>query len=260
MKTTQKAQPVQSLTRALDILEFAARHEEGVSLSDIAELLDVSQGAAFNLSNTLVSRGYLNKSARPVRFTIGDKLIDLGLRQAESQRIQGIAEVMTQLTAQFPTINTLFVVPSTYQIICSLRTDPTQPGVIQRPMRTLDNPYSMITPITLLAFMDEESRNRIFQRYPFEEFASRDYPDIQSFRQTLRNAQEQGHSYKVEGKPRLAYPVYDHNGQLFGCLGVSLLGPDSSIQELDKIQQVLEEQLLKPFSHPSSKRQAIAHS
>lgn len=247
-----KTQPVQSLIRALDILEFAARHEEGISLNDIAELLEVSQGAAFNLSSTLVSRGYLNKTTRPVRFTLGDTLIDLGMRQAESRWIRDVATIMQELAAQFANINTLFVTPSTYQLMASLRTDPTQPGIVQRPARVLDNPYSLISAIVLLAFLDEGERSRIFQRYPFDEFASQEYPSLESFRDTLNTIREQGYAIATDRKPRVACPVYDRNGQLRGCLGISLYDTreDSSHLPilLDTLQQKLAE--LNPSGKP----------
>lgn len=251
MKNKPKAQPVQSLARALDILEFAARHEEGISLTDIAELLAVSQGAAFNLSSTLVARGYLNKSTRPVRFTLGDTLIDLGLRQAENRWIRDVATLMQELTTQYPDINTLFVTPATYQLIVRLRTDPTQPGIVQRPGRVLDNPYTLITAISLLAFLDEEERNRIFQRYPFDEFSSREFPDLQSFRSTLALIREQGYAIATDRKPRMAFPIYDRNAQLRGCFGVSL-HESSSPDDLSTIQKTLQKAIARLFPHNPS--------
>ncbi len=224
MKKLNKAPAVQSLVRGLDILELASRHEEGITLNDIAESLGVSIGAAFNLSATLTSRGYLKKSTRPVRFAIGDTLIDLCFRQAESQRMREITEILQRLSHDFPDISTLFITPSTYQLIIRLRTEPTQPGIVQTAFHSAENPYTLVTSLTTLALLPEEDRNRILQRYPFDEFSNQDIPDRKVLEHQLQTIRDNGYALFTNPphRPRAAYPIYDQTGHLYGCLGVSL--------------------------------------
>jgi DNA-binding IclR family transcriptional regulator len=228
MKNITKAPAVQSLVRGLEILELASRHERGVTLNDIAEALQVSVGAAFNLSATLTARGYLKKNTRPVHFTIGDTLMDLCFRHVESQRLHAISALLQQLSLDYPDISTLFITPATYQLIIRLRTDPTQPGV-QTTFHSAENPYTLVTSLTALALLPEEDRNRILQRYPFEEFSNQSIPNRKVLEEQMQTIRNNGYALFVadQHRPRAAYPIYDQSGRLYGCLGVSL-NPDSS--------------------------------
>lgn len=243
MKKRSRVPQVQSLMRALDILELASQHSEGVSLAEIADHLEVSQGAAFNLASTLVLRRYLHKAVKPVRYMLGDALVDLAFQQAESSIIRKVADGMLALSKKYRDINVLFVAPSAHQVVVKLRMDPTRPGVVQRPMRLVDNPYSLVTSVCLLAFLQEEERVQIMRRYPFDEFAGALYKDKEKFFDLLATVRNQEYLLMADnGRPRLAYPVYGRNAELIGCLGVSMAtGYDPKVYTFEELHDHFRE-------------------
>jgi len=68
-----------ALGRGLDILEALVETPEAPTLRDLVERLGIPRTTAFELTNTLVARGYLSKSeGEPVTFTLGPRSFQLG--------------------------------------------------------------------------------------------------------------------------------------------------------------------------------------
>jgi len=77
---------VKSVLHALDSLEIAASSPDGVPLFDIANGLNLSKPAAYNVVRTLVHRGYLEKVCSPTRYRLGPVMLTLRQRQAHWNR------------------------------------------------------------------------------------------------------------------------------------------------------------------------------
>jgi IclR family acetate operon transcriptional repressor len=66
---------MQTIERALNILEAVLNHKEEISISELAEKTKLNRATAHRISSTLVKRGYLQKSGRGGRLSIGLALI-----------------------------------------------------------------------------------------------------------------------------------------------------------------------------------------
>lgn len=62
---------VQSVTRAVAILELVAGSPASMSLKEICEALGLKVSTAHNIVRTLIAKGLLAGSARPVRYMLG---------------------------------------------------------------------------------------------------------------------------------------------------------------------------------------------
>lgn len=65
---------IQSVDRALQILEFLALHPEGVSLSDVSSSLRLPRPTTHHLLSTLRQRGFVVQDTRYGRYRCGTKL------------------------------------------------------------------------------------------------------------------------------------------------------------------------------------------
>ena len=68
---------VQSLEKAMKVLEAFGRGEQYLGLSQIVALSGLDKAAAQRYVHTLVQIGYLEKSAKTGRFALGKKCLDL---------------------------------------------------------------------------------------------------------------------------------------------------------------------------------------
>jgi DNA-binding IclR family transcriptional regulator len=90
---------VPALARGLDILEMLAKHEGGLSLSEIARALDLSASAAFRSVVVLEQRGYIVRDAVSDVYVLSLKLFELSHNRPPFRRLLDIAVPAMRLLA-----------------------------------------------------------------------------------------------------------------------------------------------------------------
>jgi DNA-binding IclR family transcriptional regulator len=90
---------VPALARGLDILETLARHEGGLSLSELARALDLSPSAAFRSVVVLEQRGYIVRDAVSDTYVLSLKLFELSHNRPPFRRLLDIAVPAMRLLA-----------------------------------------------------------------------------------------------------------------------------------------------------------------
>lgn len=68
---------IQSVDRALDILETLAEHQEGMGITELSQKLGLHSSTCHHLVHTLLKRNYLDQSPLTKRYTLGVKLLQL---------------------------------------------------------------------------------------------------------------------------------------------------------------------------------------
>ena len=69
---------VPSLERAMAVFELLADHVDGLSQTEIAELLDVPRNSIFRITMTLADSGYLYRDEADKKFRLTPKLLRIG--------------------------------------------------------------------------------------------------------------------------------------------------------------------------------------
>jgi predicted transcriptional regulator len=90
---------IQSVHRALDILEFAVFSGNGQKLSTITEHCHLNKTTAFHLIKTLEARGYLEQSPDTLSYKTGGKVFELA-----SKAYQNINLTSHTLSNWFPSL------------------------------------------------------------------------------------------------------------------------------------------------------------
>ncbi|HEX2952287.1 MAG TPA: helix-turn-helix domain-containing protein, partial [Armatimonadota bacterium] len=79
MVTEEKKPPVQSVERALDILDLLADSRSAMRAADIAAALELHPNTAHNIIRTLFRRGYLLQQDDN-RYALGPRCYQIGMR------------------------------------------------------------------------------------------------------------------------------------------------------------------------------------
>jgi len=82
---------IQSVDRALSILELFSNERPEIGVSDIARLLNLNKSTAFGLLSTLERRGYVEQNPDNGRYRLGLKTIELGQQKLSTFNIGQIA-------------------------------------------------------------------------------------------------------------------------------------------------------------------------
>ena len=87
-----------ALDKGLDVLELLAEHAEGLTQAEIAKALGRSPSELYRMLDRLVHRGYVRRSGRDDRMTLGLKLFALATGYPPMQRLLRVAqEVATEV-------------------------------------------------------------------------------------------------------------------------------------------------------------------
>ena len=200
--------PVQSVFRALEILELVAKNVDGMTLDEIASRTGLNKTTAHNLVRTLRLRGYLEQGANR-RLFMGGAVQELWLsRERQDVFLRAEAEVR-RLHKRYPsaTINVCELVGS--EISCRMRMAADCPGVLRRPRAQFLNPYTSAAGLCFFAF-NVNFRERMDVSHPMDESSQHLWKSAQEFIGAREAAARRGVAVIRSGsRLRIAAPVSD---------------------------------------------------
>ncbi len=92
---------VQSLQRALDVLEVLSGAPHGVPLTDLANATQLPPSTVHRILLTLVHRGYVTQDASTARYRVGIRLFEVGSAFPHQLRLNELAHPLLMELAQW---------------------------------------------------------------------------------------------------------------------------------------------------------------
>jgi len=215
---------VQSVVRAMRILEAVGQASSGLGLRELGERLGLKPQTVHHLAATLESTGYVTKAGRPARYRLGPALRRLVADHDEIDWRRRTEHVVRGLAGEYPHATVSFAEDVAGDIALTLRMSPEQPGVVQRPREHLMSPYISASACVHHAFRPEAERLVYEQRYPFDEYGLNYWQDRERFDAFLDEVRGTG----VAAPPRhrglapVAAAVFSADHALIGALGVAV--------------------------------------
>lgn len=192
---------VQSVLKALDIVQLAAESQDGMRLNEIADALGMKKTTAHNLIRTLRARGYLEKDAAN-RFFPGPALTALAATRQRSALLTAAAAEMRKLQKTFPQAVLTFSELTPGSIQTRLRMSPDRPGEMQYPRERIVMPYISPTAICLQA--TSANAGMFEQNYSFAEFGAGYWGSIDKFLEARKQVHSCGYYLRENENRRLA--------------------------------------------------------
>ena len=199
---------VQSVTRALHILECVAANVDGVPLDEVARQCGLNKTTAHNLLRTLRMRGYVEQGAGR-RFFMGGAVQELWLRRERHDIFLRAETVMALLHRRMPHATLTFCELVGSEIACRMRMAEDCPGVLRRPRAHTLNPYTSASGLCLQA-RNVNFREHLVSTRPFDESSQHIWASFAEFEAARAAAARQGLAELcVASRIRLAAPVGD---------------------------------------------------
>lgn len=214
---------VQSVVRALDILQLAGNSESGIRVIDAAEALNVKLPTAHNLIKTLVSRGFLRKNESG-SYAIGASVIELTESSIKKSRFAEIEKAVRHIASEIPEAVVIFAEPSYGKIYSRIRMSPDIPGKFQTPNVPM-LPYSTASGLLHMAFGSTELKHELMKEFPFHEHGIAIWKSIPALEEFMKDCVKLGYvSPDFEGALRKSFsaPVFSSDETLLGALGITV--------------------------------------
>ena len=231
---------VQSLMRALDILDSFSYQNRVMSLSDVVHHTGLNKTTAKRLLSNLTARGYLQQDPQSKSYHLGMRLFELGgivfssfsLRRAAAQPMNSLQEETgaTILLGVKMEDQLVYVDKREGRGMVRISSDIGW----RRPLH-----YGMLG-MVLMAYLEPKDVRRIIKKYPLEAHTPFSITDEDAFSLRLGKISEQGYVLEkeeaVEGVNGIAAPVRDYSRRVVAALGIALpIGQRSLNKDIDHI-------------------------
>lgn len=227
MSTQQKEKGniIQSVDRAIDIIEFMSHGKKEYGVSEIAKELNLHKSTAFGLISTLENRGLVSQNPENSKYRLGLRLFELGKSVYEGMDLKDIAQpFLKHLVEKFNETVHLVVCDKGEVVyidkIESLRTIRIISKVGARlPM------YCTGVGKAMLAFMSEEYIKKYLEEKELKPYTANTITDAQKLKSELEIIKKRGYALDLEeieeGLKCIAVPIIDKNGKVFAAISVS---------------------------------------
>lgn len=232
-----RASGVQSLERALNILEVLSRSDEELGVSEIGEEVGLANGTVHRLLATLTYRGYARQNPRGRKYTLGVKTLILASSARDRlgpfsqpflrELMEASGESANLATLDKTSVIYLEQVPSPHMVRMF-----TEPG-------NRVAPHSSGTGKALLAYQPTHLVDSIIRQTELVQFTKHTITEPSPLKEELARIRAQGYALDSEemevGVRCLASPVFGPDGSIVAAMSIS--GPvgrlsDSRLDEL----------------------------
>ena len=233
-----ESKTVQSLDKALIILK-AVSDGDGLSLTDIATMTDITSPTVYRALSTMQQHGIVHFEEAAQLWSIGSGAFRIGnsfLRKANI--IEQSRPVMQQLMRDTKETSNLGMVDDRDVIFLSQ-------VETHEPIRAFHRPgskgavYASGIGKILFAYMDDDAARRMLSRTQIQQFTDKTITDIDALIAHKAEMREAGYSYDNEertlGMRCIAAPIFNSYGEAVAAISVS--GPTSRMTD-DSVDEI----------------------
>lgn len=200
---------VQSVAKALDILQYVASQHSGIRLNELAAHFGMKPTTVHNILRTLRSRGFLEKDSCS-RFRIGPAFLAVAACRQSDGIMSGAEDQLKKLASAYPEAVITFSEMTESVVACRRRVSPDRPGEVQIPINRTFPPYSTVTGIAMIIFGGTDPEI-IEQRWPFSEFGLPFWKSRAEFDSAAEQFRSSGYADRiVEDRYFIAVPVAEN--------------------------------------------------
>ena len=214
---------VQSLERALDILELLGRSESELGVTEIAPAVGLANGTAHRLLGTLIRRGYARQNPGNRKYALGIKAYTLATAAREhlgpparpflTELMEVSGESSNLAALEKNSVVYLEQVPAPRMVRMF-----TEPGN-RSPL------HSTGTGKVLLAYQPAEVVDHVIRQSGLQRFTAHTITDPGRLKEELERIRERGYAQDSEemeeGVRCLAGPVFAPDGRILAAMSVS---------------------------------------
>jgi DNA-binding IclR family transcriptional regulator len=216
---------IQSVERALALLEGIAKYEQGARMTDLAFSLGLNKSTTHHLLATLEEHGYVRQDAASDRYFLGLKFVELMSRAHGAASLIHIARPFLQRLANSTGEAVNLVVLDRTEAIYLDKVDGTRNMSMQIQSGRRAPLYCSAAGKVLLAFAPAELRDEYLKTEQFTLLTATTISSPEGLSQELQSVVQKGYAIDNEeqelGARCMAAPVFGLQHELLAAISVS---------------------------------------
>lgn len=235
---------VQSVNRALDILEaFGPEHLEW-GVSALSRHLGLHKATTYRLLQTLRARGLVEQDPTSGNYRLGLRLYEMGMRViAPAELVYVARDPLRELAFTVGESASIAVLNGRDAVTIS-KADVARFGSVVHALGRSQRAHSTANGKVLLAYLPPRLFDALMEGVQLERFTDRTITDVDQLRAHLAQVRRQGYALDNQetevGFLCAAAPIRDHSGWVVAAIGIS--GPATRLdwtRDVDKVEAVV---------------------
>lgn len=233
---------IQSLDRAINILELFKLSAKELSVTEISNELQISKSTVFGLINTLFNRGYLHQNPNNKKYSLGLSLLELGeLVQKNNIIAEKTRPYLEKLVNKYnETVH--LAIEEKGEVIYIDKLEGHKTIYIRSRIGSKNPIHCTGVGKCLLAFMNKEKREKILENFNgLKKYTENTIVNQVELQQELESIVQKGYSIDNEefavGLYCYAVPILNKYNEAIASISVS--GPTPIIKSLKKSEIII---------------------
>lgn len=233
---------VQSVDRTLTILEALSDYSDGLSITDISEMVNLHKSTVHRLLSTLIYKGYVVQDEETSRYKITFKLFELGSKKVHKLDLLKISRPYTKMLMESVNEVVHLVIMEGTDIVYIDKVEANNTISMSSRIGKRNLMYCTATGKVILAFLPEDEVLKVWKNSKIIKLTKNTNTDFILFKKELETIREKGYAIDDEenemGVRCVGAPIFNINGEISGALSVS--GPKLRVTD-DKIDFISKE-------------------
>lgn len=230
---------VQSVDRALSILELLSDYEQGLGVTEISKITKLHKSTVYRLLSTLIYKGFVLQDPATNKYKISLKLYELGIKKLKDIDILKASEIYLRKLMKEVNEVVHLVVRDNYDIVYIDKVEADNTIRMASTIGKRSPMYCTSVGKVMLAYLSDNEVKKVWENSKIEEYTVNTIIDFDKFEQELFNIKKNGYAVDDEenelGVRCVGAPIFNHNGTIEGAISVS--GPTMRITK-DKIDEI----------------------
>lgn len=236
---------IQSVFRALKILEFLSKRDIAVGLTEISKGMELSKSTTYGLVATLELYGYVEQDPITGKYSLGLKNFELGQAYVSKLDLREITlPDLRELSRHFGETAHLAIL-SGKEVVYIDKVDGSRSIGIQSRVGGRNPAYCTGVGKALLSGISDQKIEEMYAGERFEQYTEHTVVNLEDILEQIRQVRKLGYSSDMEeielGLRCIAAPVKNSKGNVVAA--ISLSGPSNRLDDvkiMDIIQEVTE--------------------
>jgi DNA-binding IclR family transcriptional regulator len=216
---------VQSLHRAMSILQSVAHAREGIGLAELSKEVDLHTSTTFHLAKTLVALGMLRQEPQSKRYRVGPRLFSLAAGALDELELVDMAAPYLTSLAEDTGENSHLAVSAGKEVVIIGKCDGGATIRLAERVGSARPPHATAIGKVLLSALTPPQLDKLLATLPLDPITPKTIVDIGQLKEAIREAGKNGIAFDDgESYPDvrcLAAPVFDFRNRMIAAIGIS---------------------------------------
>lgn len=246
--------------RSVEMLKLIAKRPDGITLDEICQVMGLPKTSAYDIATTLVETGMLNLTkGQKQSYTIGLTAYRIGVSYTNHLDVLGTIEPVLKAFAREIGKTVFYGVLSGHEVVYLCKFEPENPIITTATVGTKNPVYCTSLGKAILAFADEETREKVLGRITFRKKTERTILSREALLGELEEVKKQGYALDAreveEHMECVGAPVYDQEGMVLGAISASsLYKPEEDYERLGKLVREKAEEVSRLLGYDGGGR------